>query len=265
MLERTGTDQAWLPMFNSCFSPRVFSPKFALTICWLSPSLAGSTQGLHKAELLENQDTMESWNILSWEGTPAPRDSTPGPAQTPKISSCASLKHSHVVNLIFMAILGFSPHLSHPLAHFSPRVPFPLGSPSSKWTRDGLNNTEIFLFVQKTPKLPLPASLRDSLCSLSAWLFFEAATPALIQGEQSDPISPDGVLGAVSAFFWLGSPRFWMLFHQDFPSLVLCNRSSWRNGKALSNKHKNNNNKIITTLTLVLKCWLKRRKSQQNK
>lgn len=157
-------------MFQFQFSTRIFPPEFALTISWFSvasPCLAGSIQGLHKAELLENQEQMESWNTLAWEGPPGSWNGAPGPAQhPPKSPPVHPWEHFHWAHGVFMAIVGFSPHPSHPLAIFS----FPLGSHSSKWTGDGFNNTEWFLFMQKPATLPLPASLTDSLCSLSYFL-----------------------------------------------------------------------------------------------
>lgn len=71
---------------------------------------------------------------------------------------CTDTPKSHLGTFIweiwfFMAIwfnICLFPTAQPPifLAHFSPRAPFPLGFHSSKWTRDGLNNTEIFIFMQ---------------------------------------------------------------------------------------------------------------------
>lgn len=160
MLESTNEEltKAAFPLSVFAFPQGLFGlffPDFALTICGFSvasPSLAGSTQGLHKAGL-ENQEKIriQRNHGISWAGT----DLQDHPIQLlalhghPKIS----FGRFHLGNLIFMAIwfnICLSPTPQPPifLAHFSPRAPFPLGFHSSKWTRDGLNNTEIFIFMQ---------------------------------------------------------------------------------------------------------------------
>lgn len=155
-----------IPVFHKDFSPRICSHHFLLLCglpmpCWEHPgppqSRAAGKSGANG--IMEYPGLGGTTRIMEWSSWPC--------TAPPKIPPCASLRAFSLSTWGFYGNSWFLPTPQPPSGLF---FSFPLGSHSSKWTGDGFNNTEWFLFMQKPATRPLPASLTDSLCSLSYFL-----------------------------------------------------------------------------------------------
>lgn len=261
-------------MSNSCFSTRIFFPR----ICshhWLvlrglpipccehpGPPQSRAAGRLGYNGIMEYPELGGTTRIMECNSWPWHRHPNNPPP-------CA-WEDFHLVNLISVAIFGFSPHTSHPPARSSLRAPFPSGFHSSKWPRDGLNNAEIFSFMQETPRNYLSLPLPQIPCA--HWV------PGYLLRQQLQHSSKeDNGIQLAQESRWGGGCCVCLLFGGVTMTLeALCTSifhlcccatdPAGETEKCFPNKHKNNNNnRVITSLISVLKSWPERMKFQQNK